>query len=452
MRRIEFRRSSTSRTAVLYSGLFILSSLLTLVILLFSATRDLKAQIRESIQQDVRELSDIYNNEGQAALVNDIKRLSSSVKSIQSLYLLEDANGTVIVGNVPGITPFSDNKELKLPLGNNQSSHFFIYGTHLGNLWLFVGRRAHSVWEIQKLILRSVAWALCITIPIALFGVMTLARQASQRVDAIAIAMDEYLQGNLSKRVPQTPRGDEIDRLADNINNVLRQIEKLIDGMKQVTSDVAHDLRTPLSRLRQRFEPTRDEDGKSYNASTDAAAVEEIDGILATFDALLQIAEIDAGAKSTILDEVNLSQLSEFLFETYASVADDNNQKLELDLTANVIVRGSRRLLTQLLVNLIENAIRHSPKGTKIRLAVSDEQEGPSVDISDTGPGIPVEDRERVFERFYRRDSSRSTPGNGLGLALVRSIAELHGATVTLADNAPGLIVTVDFPKLAAIR
>lgn len=431
----------------MYSGLFVLSSLLTLFILLFSATRDLKAQIRESIQQDVRELSNIYNTEGKAALVNDIKGLSSSVKSTQSLYLLENADGTVIVGNVPRIVPFTDNKELKLALTDKQSSHFFIYGTRLGDLWLFVGRRAHAVWEIQKLILRSVAWALCIAIPIALFGVVMLARQASQRVDAIAVAMDEYLLGNLSRRVPRTSRGDEIDRLADNINNVLRQIEKLIDGMKQVTSDVAHDLRTPLSRLRQRLEPTRDEGDQPYDTSTNSAAVQEIDGILATFDALLQIAEIDAGAKSTSFDDVDLSRLGEFLFDTYANVADDNGQMLELDLTANVIVRGSRRLLTQLLVNLIENAIRHSPKGTKIKLAISEGEKGSVMVVSDTGPGIPIEDRERVFERFYRRDSSRSTPGNGLGLSLVRSIAELHNATVTLTDNEPGLIVTVDFPE-----
>jgi len=452
MRRIEFRRSSTSRTAALYSGLFVVSSLLTLAILLFSATRDLKAQIHEAIQQDIRELTNIYDKEGETALVDDIKGLSSSVEATRSLYLLEEADGRVIIGNVPRIEPFDGWTETRLTLASSETSHFFIYGTRIGELWLFVGRRAHSVWEIQKLILRSVAWALCITIPIAFFGVVTLAKQASRRVDAIAIAMDAYLQGNLSQRVPQTSRGDEIDRLADNINNVLRQIEKLIDGMKQVTSDVAHDLRTPLSRLRQRLESAKEGGDKAQGSVKPSEAIEEIDGILATFDALLQIAEIDSGAKSTTFGEVDLSQLGQFLFDTYSSVADDNGQNLELDVVGNVVLRGSRRLLVQLLVNLIENAIRHSPTGTSIKLAICNRPAGPAIAVSDTGPGIPPEDRERVFERFYRRDSSRSTPGNGLGLALVRSIAELHGATVTLSDNAPGLIVTVDFPSTAAAR
>jgi len=442
-------RSLATRTAILFFGLFMLSSLTIFLLLYLVATHDLTAQIREAVEQDVRALATITEDQGEAELIKDITALAGSVEAERSLYLLQTADGRVLAGNGQRTDPFEGWRETSITWRSKYPDRFLIYGRQLGDKWLFVGRRVHNVWEIQEAILKAFGWGLLATVPIALAGMYFLARRAAIRVEAIAGAMDAYLQGDLTRRVPMTTRGDEIDHLAGKINHVLRQVERLIAGMKQVTSDVAHDLRTPLSRLRQRLEADRDPAGGDDEVKAEAIA--EIDGILATFDALLQIAEIDAGAKNTSFARVDLSELTQFLYETYAGVAEDAGQKLEAAIAAPaVLVEGNKRLLTQLLVNVIENAIRHSPPGTRITLTVFSRDRRACVEIADSGPGIPAAECERVFERFYRLDSSRTTPGNGLGLALVKSIAELHGAAVTLADNNPGLLVQMRFPPALA--
>ncbi|HVI92114.1 MAG TPA: HAMP domain-containing sensor histidine kinase, partial [Dongiaceae bacterium] len=450
MRSTTFWHSSAMRTALLYFALYTFASLLSFTVLYISASHDLRSQNREAVEQDVRALRTIYSEQGRDALISNIAVLASSVEAKRSLYLLQGVDGTVIAGNVSRIAPFEDWKELTLPFRNNRSDHFYIYGARLGDLWLFVGRRAHNITEIQESIQRAISVGFGVTIPLAFAGIFILARRTSKRVDRIAGEMEAYIDGDLTRRVPVQDRHDEVDRLAGNINTLLSRIEKLISSLKQVTSDVAHDLRTPLSRLRQRLEASSGAapggmapSGMASGDNTIEQAIGEVDVIIETFDALLQIAELDAGSKMVRVAEADLFKIAQFLAETYVSVAEDHDQRLVFHGDAGAVIAGDRRLLTQLIANLLENALRHTPQGSRIEMVVTRTPQGIALMVADSGPGIPPAEREKVFDRFYRLDDSRTTPGSGLGLALVKAIADLHGATIELADNHPGLIVVV---------
>jgi signal transduction histidine kinase len=239
-----------------------------------------------------------------------------------------------------------------------------------------------------------------------------------------------------------------MDQLAVNLNAMLDRIQALMESLKRVSDDIAHDLRTPLSRLRHRLEAARGRTGPEGDAVIEQSLA-EVDAILETFSALLRISQIEAGARRAAFAEVSLERILSTLSEAYAPVAEDRGQRLKTVRTAVPPILGDRELLTQMVANLIENSIRHCPPGVEITVALALENGAPLLSIADTGPGIPARERENVLRRFYRLESSRTTPGSGLGLALVKAVADLHGASIELADNSPGLRVTVRFPPPA---
>jgi signal transduction histidine kinase len=216
--------------------------------------------------------------------------------------------------------------------------------------------------------------------------------------------------------------------------------------MRQVSNDIAHDLRTPLGRLRQRLETARAnaESLADYERAVEKALA-DLDGTLATFGALLRIAQIESGSPRAAFGEVDLSGLLVHLASTYSAVAEDCGKQISNRIADGVKVRADRELLTQMFVNVIENALHHSAPGAVVQIELRDSEDAPVVVIADDGPGIPSEEREKVFRRFYRLDRSRSTPGNGLGLALVAAIAQLHKIHIALADCEPGTRVTFEF-------
>lgn len=448
MRLAEYWRSAPARIAASYALLFALSVFVLLAVILWSTSRELNSQLREAIQQDIRIAFETYREQGAEGLMQDIRERSRNVEGQRTLYLLEDAQGNALAGNVDVIAPFKGWQELYLPRpAPKQPGHAIVFGARIEGLFLLVGRRTNSIWEVQEILLKSFAWALGATLLLALLGGVLLGHRALRRVEAIGAATRKIVEGDLSRRVPVAGTRGEIDRLAIDINQMLQQIEHLMDGLKQVTNDIAHDLRTPLGRLQQRLDTARRKE-TSLAGLQDCLdlAVEEIDKILATFNAMLQIAQIESGARRARFADASLSDIGRTIFEVYESVAEDNGQRLACAITDGVTLRGDRDLLTQLLANLVENAIRHTPPGSRIALAVRRDAGRPCLVVADTGPGVPPDERERVFRRFYRLDSSRTTPGSGLGLALVHAIANLHSATVELADNAPGLVATVRFP------
>ena len=272
------------------------------------------------------------------------------------------------------------------------------------------------------------------------------ARRLEARLALVSAAAADVMAGNLSRRLPLGGRGDEFDRLAEAVNAMLARIEALVDGLQLTTTSIAHDLRSPLFRLRQQLEAAaaRPRDPVADAATLDAGLA-ELDGVLATFSALLRIARAEAGLKGGGFADLDLSALVQDLADTYAAVAEDAGQALHAEVAPGVHVAGDGALLRQALANLVENALTHGGPGVacSVRLHGGD---GPVLAVSDNGPGIPAGERERVLERFYRLDRSRNTPGTGLGLALVAAVVKLHGAALSLDDAAPGLRVDACLP------
>jgi signal transduction histidine kinase len=248
------------------------------------------------------------------------------------------------------------------------------------------------------------------------------------------------MEGDLSRRVPRDDSGDDFDQLAANLNLMLERIEGLMASVRQVSDNIAHDLRTPLTRLRTRLELARDGDSQRAR-STLESAIEDADELLGTFNALLRIARIESGSQRSAFAELDMASLVADVAELYEPVASGKEQHLEVQSAGKLIVSGDRNLLFQALANLVDNAIKYTPDGGRITLSARQIEGRVVIMVADTGPGVPAKLRERVFERFYRVDDSRATQGNGLGLSLVRAVANLHGAEILLTDNQPGLKV-----------
>jgi signal transduction histidine kinase len=276
---------------------------------------------------------------------------------------------------------------------------------------------------------------------LAVLAGLVLAQRLERRLGALADAAGAVMAGDLSRRLPQAGTGDELDRLIATINAMLARIEALMTGMRQVTNDVAHDLRGPLARLRQRLETAlAAQSESSAGAVMLHEALGELDQVLATFAAMLRIAEAEAGVRRGF-GPVDLSGVVAAVAETYAAAAEEQGALLVAEVAPDQRINGDAALLRQLLANLIENALAHG--GAAVRIAVR-LRPGPVLEVADDGPGIPPEERAKVVQRFYRLDRSRGIPGTGLGLALVAAVAKLHGAPLTLGDAGPGLRVTLD--------
>jgi len=273
---------------------------------------------------------------------------------------------------------------------------------------------------------------------------------ALKRVEAVGRTTRAIMDGDLSRRVPVRGTGDEFDDLASGVNAMLDRIEHLMKSMRQVTNDIAHDLRTPLTRLRQRLELARSR-AVSIEELREALshAILQTDSILETFGALLRIAQIEAGGRAVPAMPLNVSKLLNGIVDDFAPVAEDHGQKLIAEIDPDLKLTGDPELLTQMVVNLVDNAIRHTPSGAKIAVQARAVRDGLELAVADTGPGIPVKERDNVLRPFYRLEASRTTEGSGLGLSLVAAIAERHDAKLSLADNAPGLRVAVLFPAAA---
>jgi signal transduction histidine kinase len=289
-------------------------------------------------------------------------------------------------------------------------------------------------------------WGFGLALPLAVAGGIATSLVTLRRIEAINRATLKIRHGHLGERVPVSDVDDEFNRLAQNINAMLDGIEELTEGMRQVTNDIAHDLRTPLARLRQDWEWAQGTPQvQNYEALVDKS-ISKIDDVLNTFSSLLRISQIETGSTDKYLSSVDLSCLFRDLIESFATVAEDSGKTLSSDVRDGLKFFGEKALLRQMIVNLIENCIQHTPPGTKITVELSKNKSGPYAVIADNGPGIPEWAREKVFRRFFRLDESRQTPGNGLGLSLVAAIAKDQGISVQLSDNQPGLRVLLRFP------
>jgi len=367
---------------------------------------------------------------------------------------VDDGQGHTLASNMPDLAPLvpigEDWFAAATPSKGNDDGdrrRFRIRAVALSDGGrLLLGAATHQLEEVEELVLRAALSGLAVTGILAVGGGILMSIRVLRRVEAINRTSREIIAGDFSRRIPTRGTNDDYDQLAANLNAMLDQIAALMDGLRQISSDIAHDLRTPLTRIRNRLDVAR---SKAITVADHAAnverTIEEIDEVLATFGALLRIAQIEAGARRTGFGAVDLADILRRLVEVYEVVAEESGRRLVGDIIATARVQGDRDLLLQMLSNLLENALQHTPQGTRIDIRLAARPGGFAVVVADNGPGIPKEFREKVFQRFYRLDASRSTPGNGLGLSLVAAIAALHGVDIRLEDNRPGLKITVEF-------
>ena len=317
-----------------------------------------------------------------------------------------------------------------------------------GGLRLLVGRDVRELEAIHKLILDAFMWGLAVTAALALIGGWVMTSRVVRRIEAIHHTSREIMDGDLSRRMPVGGSGDDFDQLAVGLNHMLARIETWRAGVRKVSDSIAHDLRTPLTRLHNKLEMLRSELvealGEGHPATLQAEeTISDAQEMLATFNALLRIARIESGSRRAGFDRVDLVPLAADVAELYEPVAADKGQTLSLETNEDAWVHGDRDLLFQAIGNLVDNAVKYTPEGGSITLSVGAEQDAVRIEIADNGPGIPGELHEEVFRRFFRADHSRTSPGSGLGLALVQAVIQLHGAEISLADNEPGLRVSV---------
>jgi signal transduction histidine kinase len=451
-------RTATFRTALVYIWLFTASVLIILGMIYYTTAGFLDQQTSETIAVELDGLHDQYRRQGLPGLAEVVGRRARTPRT-NALYLIVDPRGQPVAGNLsnwPQVAPGPDGwVEFTLteaaPDGEGEAAGTYPARARAfmlsGGYRLLVGRDLREREAFQERIVASLTWALALTVGLGTLGGVLISRDFMRRIDAINRTTRRIMTGELHQRIAVAGGGDELDQLARNLNAMLDRIERLMDERRHVAEGIAHDLRTPLARLRSRMElaliEKTDLEG-SRSALQDA--VSEADRLLATFQALLNIAEAEAGHQQAAFAELDLAALVREMAELYEPVAEEKGQRLETAI-GEARIRGHDHLLAQAVANLLDNAIKYTPEGGRIEVSLGPGSADGSTElvVADNGPGIAPEDRERVLRRFVRLEGSRSSPGNGLGLAMVDAVARLHKAALVLDDNRPGLRVVLRF-------
>ncbi|QPC95858.1 ATP-binding protein [Mesorhizobium sp. INR15] len=449
MNRFSLLRSTPFRLALTFAFLFVLAFVLSGSIVYQMMSANLNSRLDRSIRETYSIIAATYGGNDIDDLIATVESHMSMSPTKEQLFSLANSSGKQLAGNFvatalpEGFSVISANAP-----GVPADAAYRAYSGSIGGNNLTVAFNLSETEELEQIVLMSFGWGTLIITGLALTGGALLASRVQRRLDGIAATMVEVSHGTLDARIPLIGSGDDIDVVSGQVNAALDRLSALVDGMKQVSANIAHDLKTPLNRLQLILDVASQKTASGQEVSDDLVeARAEGTQINETFDALLRIAQIEAGARKARFTDLDLSEVVETIAEIYADVAEDDGKSLSsIALQSGNVIHGDRELLTQLFANLVENALRHCPTGTSIELSVIRQADHILAKVSDNGPGIPAGEREKVFQRLYRLDSSRSTPGSGLGLSLVRAIVDLHGATAVLQDCQPGLAVVVSFP------
>jgi signal transduction histidine kinase len=426
--------TSTFRLSLLYAGVTGVSFALLFAVIFWSTSRFMEHQIDDSVNNELNEITSEAPGDVAAtrSIVSGLARQSSGFS-----YLFQDTHGQVLAGNIQALPP-------RVGIFEWNHGHIRGQGVLLGDNYLFVGWSTHQLHEMEEFIARSFVWGTTAALVVALSGGAIMSGRLVRKIETVSATSRDIIQGDLTRRVPVAQAGDEFDRLSLSVNAMLDRIETLMGDLRQVTTDIAHDLRTPLTRLRQRLEiAARSDADEQVLRKNLGDARREVDDILAMFAALLRIAEVESGARKAAFSHVDLAEIVDTVVEVYRSGADEKGQHLEHSIDPRVATIGDRELLIQLFANLVENAIRHCPPGARIVVMAQRRDQAVEVSVSDNGPGIPSEMRSKVLQRFVRLENSRTSPGYGLGLSLAAAIANLHEAPLSITGNSPGLRVSV---------
>ena len=456
-----FFKATSFRLAFLYMTLFGVSALALFGLIYEMTSGFMKRQTDETIEAEVLGLAEQYSQLGLSGLLRVVNARAAGDDLGESLYLLTDPDLHPLAGNVSRWPEAARDSVLAEPpegggdgwlnikVEDKGKSTFARVRRFVlpGGFRLLVGREITERVRIERLIERSLAWGLVATLALGFAGGILMSRGMRRRLDGINRAVAEIMRLGPARRMPVSELGDEFDQLAANLNAMLDQIQSLMDAVRNVGDNIAHDLRTPLTRLRSKLEMTlRHEDDATPCRAALEEAITETDKLLATFAALLTIAQVEAGSQLEDFETADLARIAEDALELYEPLAEEKGLSLVMAPGPGVPVLGNRGLIAQAAANLIDNAVKYTPAGGKISLSVRQDGAQAILRVADSGPGIPADSREKVLERFARLDVSRATPGSGLGLSLVAAVAKRHGASLTLGDNNPGLAVELAFP------
>ena len=455
-------KSSTFRLTLAYLALFSLSSAIILASVFWMTARFSNQQVRGVIDEEVAWLGDQFRAGGLAALQRSVDERSAVEPNRRAIYLLLDPMGIPQAGNIsrwPDAQPGEDGY-ITFPIEVHESasgppkSHpakAKMFASESGYR-LLVGRDVYDLVQFQQQIKTAILVGIGAIIVLGLLGGLILSRWMLARLERINRSTSRIMAGELGRRIATHGNGDEFDDLAQNLNVMLGRIARLLGGMRQVSEDIAHDLRTPLNRMRSRIEVALmgSPDSEESRALLEDT-LRDADGLIETFNSLLAIARAEAGAQHGDWERLDLAELAQDVAELYEPLAEERQITLRLEAREGAVIQGHRQLVAQAIANVADNAIKYTPVGGTVTITTA-AQPVPTVTVTDTGPGIPEDQRERAKQRFVRLDAQRSTPGSGLGLSLVDAVAKLHDARLTLDDNAPGLKVTLSFKPAPAVK
>jgi signal transduction histidine kinase len=444
-------RTSSFRLAIQSAMLSALGAILVFAIIYHASENAVRSELDSTVGSEV------------ADVISDAKDDASFLKSVQvataesdgTFYALTAADGTQIAGNLE-ISPRAAERwtgwqTMQGEDGINLPAHITAIRGLAARLsngdTLYVAENASALRSLNHLIRNAFITVFGVILIIGIASGLLVARGALRRIEAISETSRDIMSGDLSRRIALKGTGDEFDRLSENLNLMLARIQSLMENVQQVSNDIAHDLRSPLARLREHLELAQQKTKEADTRNAFGEGIEQVDSALSIFSAMLRIAEVEAGARRRDFTTVDLSALLNDLSDTFETVAETEGINLSSGIANELHVTGDRELLIQMFVNIIENAIHHSPPGSKVLMTAHSKAEGSSeIVISDDGPGIPAAERTRVLKRFVKLDASRHSRGTGLGLPLAVAVAELHNGSINLTDNQPGLRVAIGLP------
>ena len=462
-------RTTAFRLTLVYLLLFALFAASLLGYFAWNTRRLITEQITTTVNAEASEISDIYNRRGLRGLVFTVD--SRALRPGANLYLVTTPAGQAIAGNVGSLAPgvmgtegWSETAYRRLEDQDNTDHRALVNVTQLsGGFRLLIGRDLEERRRLFGIVAKAAQWSILVVVVLGIAGGIFVARRVLQRIDAMTGTTRRIMAGDLSGRLPVGRSGDELDRLAENLNAMLERIEALMVGLKEVSDNIAHDLKTPLTRLRNRAEEALAKSSceAEYRAALERT-IEESDGLIRTFNALLMIARAESGQARGNMDDFDAAEVANGIHELYEPLAEDDGMTLRVKTTPAPI-HANRELISQALANLVENAIKYgkptsaaqaqgavvSLDAKQILIEARREADKVLLSVTDHGIGIPEGDRRHAVERFVRLDSSRSQPGSGLGLSLASAVATLHSGELRLDDAHPGLVATLVIPARA---
>jgi hypothetical protein len=463
-------RTTTFKLTLVYLTVFALFAAFLLGYFALNTRRLITEQITETVNTEITRLSEQYRQGGIRRLVIVVDARARRPGS--SLYIVTNFAGEALAGNVTALAPgILDNpgwtetvyRRLDEAESPDRAEHEALVRVFQlpGGFRLLVGRDLEERERLYHIVLSAGRWSVAIVVILGLAGGLFVTRRVLRRVDAMTETTRTIMAGDLGGRLPVAGTGDELDRLADNLNVMLERIEALMYGLKEVSDNIAHDLKTPLTRLRNRSEEAlrTAKSEAEYRAALEAT-IEESEGLIRTFNALLMIARAESGQARDDMSEFDAAEIAHDVGELYEPLADQKGIAFKVEADAPAKVKGNRELVSQALANLVDNAIKYTAppvgavNGAKPEIVVRALDDGDRIllTVADSGPGIPEADRARVVERFVRLEQSRSQPGSGLGLSLASAVARLHGGELTLTDNQPGLKSVIALPRRGPVQ